>query len=60
MKKRVLKSPIFRVFSFDLPDVYLLVFWLTLHLFLFYLSGYNNHTNSFDSYTACTLYLLNE
>ena len=57
----LLESPIFGVFlSSNSPDVYLLVFWFTLHLFLFYLSSDNDYTNNFDSYKVCTLCLLIE
>ena len=43
----LLESPIFWGFlSSNLPDVYLWVIWFTLHMFLFYLSCNNDHTNS--------------
>ena len=57
----LLELPIFWVFlSSNLPDVYLLIFWFTLHMFLFYLSSDNDRTNSFDSYKVRTLCLLIE
>ena len=57
----LLESSIFLGFlSFNLTDVYLWVFWLTLHVFLFYLSSSNDHTNSFDFYKVCTQCLLIE
>ena len=57
----LLESPIFGVFlSSNLPNVYLLVFWFTSHMFLFYLSSDNDHTNSFHSYKVCTVCLLIE
>ena len=52
----LLESLIFwRFLSSNLPDVYLLVLWFTMHMFLFYLLSNTDHTNSFDSYKVCTL-----
>ena len=45
-------------FSSNLPDVYLLASWFTLHMFLLYLSSDNDHANNFYSYKVCTLCLL--
>ena len=57
----LLESPVFWVFlSSNLPSVYLLVLWFTLHLVLFKVSSDNDHTKSFDSYKVCTLCLLIE
>ena len=46
-------------FFFNLNNLYLWVFWLTLYMFLFYLSSNYDHTNSFDFCKVCTLCLLN-
>ena len=54
----LLESPIFWGFlSSNLPDVYLWVFWFTLHMLLFYLSSNSDHTKSFNSHKVCTLCL---
>ena len=45
-------------FSSNLPDMYLQVFWFTLHMFLFYLLS-NNHTNSLTliKFVLCVYWL---
>ena len=44
-------------FSSNLPDVYLLASWFTLHMFLLYLSSDKDHANNFYSYKVCTLFV---
>ena len=57
----LLESTIFSGFVFsNLPDVYLWVFWFTLHMFFVYLLSNKDQTNSFDSHKVCALCLLTE